>query len=470
MRDPLRWVCDEAKRAGATFADARAVEETYTSLRREDGKTDRLHQGSSLGVGVRVLLDGAWGFASTNDTTKDGLKRCLQAAVDMAKASQARVKEPGVIATVSPSTGEYVGPCEIDPRSVALARKMQVVNALEEAALAETRDKTANSSAFYSDEVSRETICSTQGVDLETITTRTRLSVRVTAVDGDVRQKGSEHKASLGGFEVTESADPVALGRKAGEVAVMLLSADRAPSGKFPVVLHPTIVGVFIHEALGHNAEADHIISGDSILEGKLGTRVASELITVVDDSTIPLSWGSYAYDSEGTPGQRRVLIENGMLKGFMHSLETAARMGAEPNGSARADGYASRPIVRMSNTIVLPGSSTLEELVKDIDLGVLLEGGEWGYVMTAKGQYTCHAGRGRMIRNGQIAEPLRDVSVAGMILDTLANMDALTEEFEMLTMGGMCGKRGQSMPTNGGGPYVRVKELIVGGQERVGM
>jgi TldD protein len=121
-----------------------------------------------------------------------------------------------------------------------------------------------------------------------------------------------------------------------------------------------------------------------------------------------------------------------------------------------------------MSNTLVLPGKSTLEELARDIDLGVLLEGGEWGYVMTAKGQYTCHAGRGRLIRNGEIGRPLRDVSVAGMILDTLRDIDGLTEEFEMLTMGGMCGKNGQAMHTNGGGPYVRVKELVVGGQERI--
>jgi TldD protein len=372
------------------------------------------------------------------------------------------------MAELPPHEDEYLGPCDVDPRSVTLDRKMGVVNALEAAALAQTGDRTANSFAWYGDEVACETLCNTRGAAVTQTVTRTRMGVRVTAVDGEVRQNGSEHESSLGGFEVTERADPAKLGDKAGGVAIMLLGASRAPSGKFPVILHPSIVGVFIHEALGHNAEADLVYTGDSILDGKLNTQVASELVTVVDDATIPLSWGSYRYDSEGTPGQRRVLIENGVLKGFMHSLETAARMGVEPNGSGRADGYGSRPIVRMSNTIVLPGSSTLEELAKDIDLGVLLEGGEWGYVMTAKGQYTCHAGHARMIRNGEIAEPLRDVSVAGMILDTLANVDGATAEFEMLTMGGMCGKNGQSMPTNGGGPYMRVKELIVGGQERL--
>jgi TldD protein len=468
MKDALQWIVDAADRAGAQFADVRAVDSTSTSLRRQDGKTDRLRQGTSLGVGIRVLLDGAWGFASTNRTGREDLKRCLEAALDMAKASQARVLEPGLLADVEPNADEYVCPVEVDPRSVPMEQKMEAVDALEAAGRAAADGKLANSIAWYSDDVTRTLLFSTRGVALDGTVTRTNCGAQIVAVEGEVRQTSYEHRAALGGFEVVAQADPAALGRKAGEIAVMLLSADRAPSGKFPVILHPSIVGVFIHEALGHNAEADLVLAGESILEGKLGTPVASELVTVVDDATIPGSWGSYRYDSEGTPGRRRMLIEGGVLKGFMHSLETAAKLGMEPNGSARAQGYASRPIVRMSNTIVLPGTSTLEELAKGIDLGVLLEGGEWGYVMTAKGQYTCHAGRGRMIRNGEIGEPLRDVSVAGMILDTLRDVDGLTAEFEMLTMGGMCGKNGQSMPTNGGGPYVRVKELVVGGQERV--
>ncbi len=468
MRDALRWVIDEAKKAGVTFADARAVESSHTGLRRQDGKTDRLAQSSSLGVGLRVLLEGAWGFSSTAATERDGLRRCLDTALDMARASQARIIEPGVMARVEPTVDEYVSPFEIDPRSVPLDRKMKIAHVLEDTALERAGDATANSSSWYSDSAKREMVCNTQGADVASTTVRASLGVRITARDGDLRQSGYEHKSAIGGFEIAERTDPAELATKAANTALMLLKADRAPSGKFPVILHPSIVGVFIHEALGHNAEADLVIGGDSILDGRLGTPVASELVTVVDDATINGSWGSYKYDSEGTPGRRRIIVENGILKGFMHSLETAARMQTEPNGSARADDYGSRPIVRMSNTVVLPGTSTLENLAKDIDLGILLEGGEWGYVMTAKGQYTCHAGRGRLIRNGEIGQPLRDVSVGGMILDTLRDIDALTEEFEMLTMGGMCGKNGQGMHTNGGGPYVRVKGLVVGGQERI--
>jgi TldD protein len=184
----------------------------------------------------------------------------------------------------------------------------------------------------------------------------------------------------------------------------------------------------------------------------------------VVDDSDVPGSWGSYRYDSEGTPGRRRVLVEKGVLNGFLHSLETAGKMGVEPTGSARADGFSHRPIVRMSNTMILPGESSLEELIRDVDLGVLLRAGQWGYVWCEKGQYTCHAGEGIMVRNGQLAEQVRDVSVSGMVLETLANALAVSRDFE-LDMPGNCGKNGQGMPVNGGGPYIKVREIVVGGQ-----
>ena len=242
-------------------------------------------------------------------------------------------------------------------------------------------------------------------------------------------------------------------------------TASRAPSGKFPVVLHPSITGLLVHEALGHNAEADHVFNGESIIEGKLNQEIASDLVTIIDDATLPRLSGSYPYDSEGTPGQKRVIVENGVLKCYMHSLETAARFGVKPNGSARAmDGHCS-PIVRMSNTFIAPGELTFEEMLKDIDEGIFMAQGHWGYVFCERGQYTCHAGEAWMIRNGQLGEHLRDVSFSGMTLETLMNIDAVSQDLEFL-LPGMCGKSGQWMHVNGGGPYVRVREVVVGGQE----
>jgi TldD protein len=316
----------------------------------------------------------------------------------------------------------------------------------------------------YSDARQTEIVCNTRGTLVSTESVRTMIWHAVTARNGSVRQRASERRARQSGFELVEETPGSDFSAKAAKRAVSLLTAQPAPAGKFPAIFHPSIAGLLVHEAIGHNTEADLVLTGQSILEGKLGTQVAAGCICIVDDSTIPASWGSYTYDSEGVPGQRRVLVEQGVLKGFLHSLETAAKMGVAPNGSARADGFMHRPIIRMSNTMILPGEDTLEDLMRDIDLGILLRGGQWGYVQSEKGQYTCHAGEGVMIRNGEPAEQVRDVSISGMTLDTLANSLGVSRDFE-LEMPGNCGKNGQSMPVNGGGPYIKVKEVVVGGQ-----
>jgi TldD protein len=226
----------------------------------------------------------------------------------------------------------------------------------------------------------------------------------MTALENGLRQTAHERRAGISGFELVEETSPEEFSIRAAHRAIQLLSAKPAPAGSFPAVFHPSIAGLLVHEALGHNAEADQVWSGESILEGKLGQKIASDLVTIVNDPTIPNSYGSYKYDSEGTPGQRRVIIEKGVLKGFLHSLETASNFGASPNGSARAQNYAYRPVVRMSNTFMEPGQATFEEIIKPIERGIFLERGQWGYVFVERGQYTCHADSGRMIEHGTLA------------------------------------------------------------------
>jgi TldD protein len=316
----------------------------------------------------------------------------------------------------------------------------------------------------YNDARQLEMVCNTWGTMVAMETVRTLVWHAVTAQNGSVRQRGREVRAGQAGYEIVEGTPADEFSVQAADRAVSLLSAPPAPAGKFPAVFHPSIAGLLVHEALGHNMEADHVLAGQSILEGKLDTKVAADCINVVDDSAIPGSWGSYAYDSEGLPGRRRVLVEEGVLRGLLHSLETAGKMGVEPTGSARADGFSNRPIIRMSNTMILPGEAALDDLISDIDLGILLRAGQWGYVWCEKGQYTCHAGEGVMIRKGQLAEQVRDVSVSGLVLETLASALGVSQDFE-LNMPGNCGKNGQGMPVNGGGPYIKVREIVVGGQ-----
>jgi len=463
MKDLLQSICDKAKQRGASFADARVFESENTGITRQDGRADKLNSGSSRGLGIRVLKNAAWGFASVSDFDSDSAIAALDSAISMAEASATRSEE-GCVAEMPGIQREVKAIVEIDPRTVSVERKMAALEGYEQAALKVIGEKLANSIVSYTDRADRETICNTQGTYVRKESIRTIMHCMFVTREGNLLQKARSRVGEPVGFELIEKTKPENFTVKAANLAVSLLSAAPPPAGKFPVIFHPSITGLLTHEAIGHNAEADHILSGGSIIEGKLGEKIASDLVTIIDDSTIPGKWGSFDYDSEGTPGSRRVIVEKGVLKGYMHSLQTAAKMGVAPNGSARAQSYASRPIIRMSNTFIERGASSFDDLVKGIDLGIYLRGGEYGYVFSERGQYTCHAGEAVMIRNGELAEQLRDVSVAGMTLETLNNIDMISDDFEM-NMPGMCGKDGQWMYVDNGGPHIRVKELVVGGQ-----
>jgi TldD protein len=460
----LARVRDEALRRGLDFAEVRYASTKHSGLMLQDGRADRLGAGRRAGMGVRALCAGAWGFASTESPHESEWLTTLDQAIEMARVTASRVDEPVVLPEAPASVAEVRTPYEIDPTQVPLEKKLAAVRGYEEASGRRAAESVANLMTGYNDARQLEMVCNTWGsmVSLETV--RTLVWHAVTAQNGSVRQRGREIRAGQAGYELVEATSADGFSAKAADRAVSLLSAPPAPAGKFPALFHPSIAGLLVHEALGHNMEADHVLAGQSILEGKVGLQVAADCINVVDDSTIPGSWGSYAYDSEGVAGGRRVLVEGGVLKGFLHSLETAGKMGVEPTGSARADGFANRPIVRMSNTMILPGETSLEDLISDVDLGLLLRAGQWGYVWCEKGQYTCHAGEGVMIRDGQLAEQVRDVSVSGLVLETLANALGVSSDFE-LDMPGNCGKNGQGMPVNGGGPYIKVREIVVGGQ-----
>ena len=461
-KDNLQSICDKAKKMGANFADVRVVVTNNTSIVRQDGRADKLSQSDSLGLGIRVLKNGAWGFASVSDFNIGLAFTALQSAVEMAEASVG--DSDGQVFQQSPIEDYVYSKAQIDPRTVSVQRKMDALKGYEDAAMKETGDKLVNSVLNYIDRFQKEIVCNTFGTYVESSTIRTYLNTLIVVKDGSVLQKGRARMGQPIGFELVEATKAEDFSVIAAQTACRLLNAKLPPAGKFPVVFHPSVTGLLTHEATGHNAEADHILAGSSIIAGKVGEKIASELVTIIDDALIPNKWGSYVYDSEGTPASKRVIIEKGILKQYMHSLETAAKMGCLPNGSARAQDYESRPIIRMSNTYIEPGNTSFADMIRDIDLGIYLKGGEYGHVLCERGQFTGHAGEAYMIRNGEICEMLRDVSFAGMTLDTLANVDAVSNDFEM-AMPGMCGKDGQGMYVDNGGPHIRVKEVVIGGQ-----
>jgi Predicted Zn-dependent proteases and their inactivated homologs len=290
--------------------------------------------------------------------------------------------------------------------------------------------------------------------------TRVALFLNAVASDGSGIQFGHKSCGGTGGFEILEREDIEELGRRTGEKAVRLLKASSPPSGRFDIVTDPELTGVFIHEALGHAAEADLILQGDSILEGKLGEKIASEGVTIIDDPTID-GFGSYSYDAEGVRATETVLVENGVLTSLLNSRETAFKLGLEPSGNARS-AIGDQPIVRMSNTYLKPGDLSFDELIEDIQNGVYLRGSRGGQVDTGKGIFQFNAAESFRIQDGEIAEPVKDVSLSGNVLETLKNVDGVGSDFRLGI--GFCGKSGQSVPVGDGGPHVRIRNAMVGG------
>ncbi|MEM2367951.1 MAG: TldD/PmbA family protein, partial [Candidatus Bathyarchaeia archaeon] len=241
--------------------------------------------------------------------------------------------------------------------------------------------------------------------------------------------------------------------------AVEQLKAKPPKGGTFPVVLGPNVVGVFIHEAFGHLAEADLTLSG-SVLMNKLGKKVASDVVTIYDDGTIEGAFGSFKYDDEGVPSQKTLLVKDGVVVGLMHNRETAQKFNAKPSGNARAEDFRVEPIIRMRNTFLAPKDHSFEELIESIKFGYYFKSFRGGQA-NLDGTFQVGIQEGYEIVKGEIGEPVRNASISGNTLETLHKVDAVGKDFELWP--GRCGK-GQTAFVCDGGPHIRVKEVLVGG------
>jgi len=464
MRELLEEVLQHARDLGAHFCDIRVSEGSGTGVSVQDGTADRVGTAAGKGAGVRVLVDGAWGFAPTRSLEKQELLRCVEDALAMARAAAPCVSDPGMVAEIEPVEDKIEAQFRVDPREVPLEERVSAVYELEKLAR-ETDPRIVNTVASYRDSAGSAIIANTAGTYIEASDVRCALRMSVTAQEGDVRQSALKSRSNGRGYELVQDIDPADFATKTAEKAVDLLAASRAPAGKFDVIIDPIICGLLVHEAFGHNCEADAVWSGHSILKGKLGENVAAETVTIIDDPTHPDLNGTYKYDDEGVPAVRHALVEDGVLRGYLHSLETAARFDLKPSGSGRAQGSFDCPIVRMSNTYIEPRDWSLEEMLSETKRGLYLSGGHWGYVFTARGQFTCNVEHAYAIEDGELTTHYRNVCISGLTLETLQKVTHVGNDLSF-ELGGMCGKDGQSVPVDAGGPHLRITDVVVGGQE----
>jgi len=463
MKDLLESILDYGLSLGVEFIDMRVQDTTGTTIRAVDGKTKQLINSHNKGAGIRAFKKGAWGFSSTNNLDKKSLKNATKLAVKMAKAAEKRVKTSfdlklpkPVVASVEISAKKKLTDTPID-------EKVEYALFLDKSA--RELDKVVNTNELYMDATGALTVSNSNGTYVETNGNYVFAAAYVFAQEGGVKQQGYEADAGAGGFEIVGTEHAQKLGEISADKAVRLLKARSAPAGKFTAILDPRLTGIFIHEAFGHACEADTVLAGMSILEGKIGEKIGSEVVTVIDDPTRKGEFGYFLNDSEGTPARRKILVENGILRGFMHNIETASRMGVEPNGSARAETYQNIPIVRMSNTYISPGDCRFEEMIEDIDRGMYAKGSIYGYVDPAKGQFMFKPEEAYMIENGELTSLLQEAAISGLTLEVLKNTEAVGRDFQMLDPG-FCGKSLQNARVNDGGPHIKAKEMVFGGMK----
>ena len=440
---------------GADHVDVRFEERTVTRITYRGSQLEEASLVSDSGGCVRALVDGGWGFVSFNDidAVEDSVARAVQAArYSSGKSLSLPGKDP-VDASVTSFPRKSVG-------RVALSEKKQLLDEYNDLIMSSPR--ILSSQLSYGDAVRTVRYASSDGSYIEQQVPDLTLRFAAIAREGEEVQQAGVSIGSVGDFAAIEALhDDV---RDVARRAAALLDAENVKGGEYTVVLDPILAGVFTHEAFGHLSEADLVYHNPQMTElMALGRRFGGAHLNIVDDATLPSLRGSYAYDDEGTPGQRTYLIREGELVGRLHSRETAARMGEQPSGNCRAISYRHSPIVRMSNTYIEPGDMPLSEMLADIEEGVYVK--DWYGGQTSLEMFTFSAGEAYMIRNGKLEEMLRPVVLTGNVFTTLERIDAVGNDLDM-NQGGGCGKGGQSpLPVSNGSPHIRISRCVLGGR-----
>ncbi len=442
---------------GAEYSETRVQKLSRTMLTLKEGRAEAARQGIENGIALRVLVNGAWGFASVGSLDAEILVNTVSDACKMAKNASSRLKNPIKLAEAKVVQDHVQIKTKKKPSSVLMEDKISTALEINNAALG--YDKRVKSCTIdYLDLTGYNHFANSEGTNIEQDKLYVWSRITAAAASKGVFTFSREEIGSTSTYEVFDS-DPQAIGEKVAKRAIKQLRAKTPKGGKFPVVLGPNVVGVFVHEAFGHLAEADLALAG-GVLQNNLGKKIGSDAVTFYDDGTIDGAFGSFKYDDEGVPTQKTLLIENGVVKGLMHNRETAQKFKVKSTGNARGENFRVEPIIRMRNTYMAPRDHSLEELVEGVSSGYYFKSFRGGQA-NLDGTFQVGIQEGYEILNGEIGDPVRDASISGNTLETLFKIDAVGKDFELWP--GRCGK-GQTAFICDGGPHIRVKEVIVGG------
>lgn len=456
-QDVVSRVLDSALATGGEFAEVFVEDKRSSSGHLDDAKIEELGSGRDRGAGIRVVAGDTTGFAHTADLSEQGLLAAAKAAAAAARGGGGGVKTVALVEQPVTSQGVLSRPEEI-----AKATKVELLRRADEAARS-AGGAIKQVSASYGDSRRRILVANSDGLIASDDQTRTLFVVGVVASGDTGMQTGRRSVGHTMGFELFDRYQVEDLAKEAATQALTKLSARPAPSGQLPVVIGKGGGGVLFHEACGHGLEADHIQKNVSVFANRVGELVASPLVTIIDDGTMGNEWGTFAIDDEGTPAQRNVLIENGVLTDYMWDQLRARKEGRPLSGNGRRQSYKCLPMVRMTNTILTNGETNPDDIVADTPNGVYVAHLGGGQVNTATGDFVFGMTEAYLIEDGRITEPLREGNLIGNGPKVLELIDAVGNDFEMGPPG-TCGKDGQGVPVGDGVPTLRVSQITVGG------
>jgi TldD protein len=455
----LRRTLDRALARGGDFAEVYLEHAVDRSLGLEDGIVNRAYASVALGAGIRVLKGDATGYAYTEDLSE----RALLAAATTAAA----VADAGVGADIGPFVAtpyESRYPVTVPWSAIGVDRKVPLVQAADAAARAHD-PRIARVSVSFSDSSSSILVANSEGMLAEDNRPMGLVSVTCVARTGNRSETAVRFLSGREEFSWFTPERVTTVAREAATRAVRLFDAVPAPAGEMPVVLAAGSSGILLHEAIGHGMEADFNRKGTSVYSGRIGQKIAAPEVTIVDDGTMGRTRGSLNIDDEGTPAQRTLLVENGILRSYLHDRISAAFYGVARTGSGRRESFRFPPVPRMRNTYMPAGSRDPEEIIASVARGLYAEEFSNGQVDIGGGDFTFYLRSGRLIENGKLTAVVKDANLIGNGPRVLERIDLVGSDFAMAEGGGSCGKDGQSVPVSFGLPTVRVSAITVGGR-----
>lgn len=446
----------------ASYTEARYQARLSTEVNFVNGKLERIRVVENAGCGIRVLVDGCWGFSSTNTLSSGALRESLNDAVSAARVlSRAKKNKVKGLAESRMATGTFRTTANGNLSDVDIEQKVHVVREAEKAARSNKAVKTA--SCTYREMLDQKSIVNSDGADVEIYDSKLEFSVAAIAKRGSQSATAHEGVGVTGGWNDLFKKSHLEYAVTASERAAKLLDAKHVGGGKATLILDPAMVGLLSHEAIGHMVEADFVLSG-SVVKDKMGQQVANELVTLVDSGKSEIrnnAGGTIIVDDEGVVAGRIAIIEDGILKSFLHNRESAMMFNTSSTGNARAFQYNDEPLIRMRNTFIEPGMDKLVDMIKETRHGYVAKGARNGQA-DANGEFMFGAEEVYLIEKGEVKELMKGASISGNAFDALRSIDMVGDEFQYDIGTGFCGKY-QPAKVDGGGPYVRCTGVIGG-------